>query len=231
MSRWGFHTCVHTYNLVLVQNWSLTLNVNGNPDCSFHLIVWFFLPILSLVLLVQHTYWVCQMTGDCSAYGGAEHSVAGGAECFVTQDVDCSEAGALNMMWLGVLSILGMHSWLVLPITIPVFFMLFLILTNGAMQSPGAFLHSLLRHHHGMGDCCNLGDSSVLMVGADVVTGVGGIGQSFLVTNKFSEADPVLARGALSGWGIGYIIQWWRVGFFILGSGCGTWDLSKLSLC
>ena len=38
---------------------------------------------------------------------------------------------------------------------------------------------------------------SVLMVGAGAGTGVGGIGQSFLVSNKFSEADPVLGQGIL----------------------------------
>ena len=33
------------------------------------------------------------------------------------------------------------------------------------------------------------------MVGTGVGTGVGGIGQSFLVSNKFSEADPALGQG------------------------------------
>ena len=40
-----------------------------------------------------------------------------------------------------------------------------------------------------------LGGSSVLMVGAGVGTGVGGIGQSFLVSYRFSEADPALGQG------------------------------------
>ena len=31
----------------------------------------------------------------------------------------------------------------------------------------------------------------------------------------------------LSGWGIGDIFQWWRVGSFILGSGCWTWDFTN----
>ena len=39
------------------------------------------------------------------------------------------------------------------------------------------------------------GDASVLMVGAGVGTGVGRISQSFLVSNRFSEADPVLGQG------------------------------------
>ena len=36
---------------------------------------------------------------------------------------------------------------------------------------------------------------SVLMVEAGVGTGVGGIGQSFLAWNRFSEADPALGQG------------------------------------
>ena len=39
------------------------------------------------------------------------------------------------------------------------------------------------------------GGISVLMVGAGVGTGGGGIDQSFLVSNKFYEADPVLGQG------------------------------------
>ena len=40
-----------------------------------------------------------------------------------------------------------------------------------------------------------LGCSFVLMVGAVVGTGVGEIGQSFLVLNRFSDADPALGQG------------------------------------
>ena len=40
-----------------------------------------------------------------------------------------------------------------------------------------------------------LGCSSVLMVGAGVWTGVEGVDQSFLVSNRFSEADPALGQG------------------------------------
>ena len=49
------------------------------------------------------------------------------------------------------------------------------------------------------------GGSSVLMVGAGVGTGVGGIGQSILVSNKFPETHPALGQGVpcLTGvWGI-----------------------------
>ena len=48
-----------------------------------------------------------------------------------------------------------------------------------------------------MGGAVILGGSSVLMVEAGVGTGVGGIGQSFLVSNKFSEADPALGQGVV----------------------------------
>ena len=41
------------------------------------------------------------------------------------------------------------------------------------------------------------GGSSVLMVRAGVGTGVGGISQFFLVSNKFSEAYPVLGQRML----------------------------------
>ena len=46
-----------------------------------------------------------------------------------------------------------------------------------------------------LGIAAILGCSSVLMVGAGVGTGVGGIGQSSLVLNRFSGADPALGQG------------------------------------
>ena len=39
------------------------------------------------------------------------------------------------------------------------------------------------------------GGASVFMVGADVGTGVGGIGQSFLVSKRFCEVEPALGQG------------------------------------
>ena len=48
-----------------------------------------------------------------------------------------------------------------------------------------------------MEDCCNLGWFFCFDSGVGVGTGAGGIGQSFLVLNKFSEADPVLGQGVL----------------------------------
>ena len=44
-----------------------------------------------------------------------------------------------------------------------------------------------------MGDHCYLGWCFCLYSGSGV--GVEGIGQSFLASNKFSEADPVLGQG------------------------------------
>ena len=41
------------------------------------------------------------------------------------------------------------------------------------------------------------GGSSVLIVGVGVGTGTGGTGQSFLVSNGFSEAYPALGQGVL----------------------------------
>ena len=49
-----------------------------------------------------------------------------------------------------------------------------------------------------------LGCPSILMVGAGMGIGVGGIGQSFLVLNRFSEAHPALGQGILClMWGLG----------------------------
>ena len=41
------------------------------------------------------------------------------------------------------------------------------------------------------------GGSSVLIVGVVVAAGAGGIGQSFLISNKFSDVDPEFGKGEL----------------------------------
>ena len=46
-----------------------------------------------------------------------------------------------------------------------------------------------------LGIAATWGGASVFMVGAAVGTGAGGIGQSFQVSNRFSEADSVLGQG------------------------------------
>ena len=65
----------------------------------------------------------CFMAGgtECFAAGDAEHCVTGGAECFV--------AGGAECLWA--------HSSLfILSVAIPIFLVFFLILANGALQSP-----------------------------------------------------------------------------------------------
>ena len=76
------------------------------------------------------------MTAGYSVAGGVECLVAWVAERSVTQDADCSVAGGTEDSVTGVLIILGVHYRLVLHIDIPVLFVLFLILPNGAMWSP-----------------------------------------------------------------------------------------------
>ena len=63
------------------------------------------------------------------------------------------------------------------------------------------------------------GHSSVLMMGADVGTGVGGIGQSFLISNKFSKTDPALGQGVpcLNGtWGMSSSGGWLGPSFWVV---------------
>ena len=74
-----------------------------------------------------------------------------------------------------------------------------------------------------MGIAAILGCSSVLMVGAGVGTGVGGIGQSFLVLNRFSDAEPALGQGVpcLTG-ALGISSSGGGLSFMDLVVGCGT---------
>ena len=83
------------------------------------------------------------------------------------------------------------------------------------------------------GDCCNFRDgSSVLIVGVGVAAGVGGIGQSFLVSNRFSDVDPELGQGVLClGGALGISSSGGGLDPSFWGSGCWMWDLSKLSHC
>ena len=46
-----------------------------------------------------------------------------------------------------------------------------------------------------LGITATWGGASVLTVGAGSGAGVGGIGQSFLASNRFSGANPVLGQG------------------------------------
>ena len=76
------------------------------------------------------------------------------------------------------------------------------------------------------------GGSSVFTMWAGVVTGVGGIVQSFLVSNRFSDADPELGQGILGlGGALGISSSGGGLDPSFLGSACWMWDFSKLSCC
>ena len=91
------------------------------------------------------------------------------------------------------MSILWMHSWLFnLHVTIPIFFMFFIIFANGAMQSPWALFCNLFWYYCDMGDYCYLGGASFLICGCRYRCR--GNWSSFLFSNRFSEADPVLRQ-------------------------------------
>ena len=103
--------------------------------------------------------------------------------------------GHWRFLWLGALSILGVHSWLVLHISMPGFFMFFLILQMGQCSPHEHFSVACLSITMTWGIAAILGGSSVLVVAAGMGNRVWGIGQSFLVSNKFSEADSALDQG------------------------------------
>ena len=46
-----------------------------------------------------------------------------------------------------------------------------------------------------LGIAATQGGASVFIVGTDVGAGIGGVGQSLLVSNRFSEVDPALGQG------------------------------------
>ena len=84
---------------------------------------------------------------------------------------------------LGVLSILS------LQIMIPV---LFYVFTNGAVWSPSTLLY-LLWGHSDTWDCCFMGLCLNFYCGGGCRCG--GIGQSFLDSNKFSDVNPAPGHG------------------------------------
>ena len=86
----------------------------------------------------------------------------------------------LIVLWLGVLSILGMHSWLVLLHVLP-----------------HSYILTCLGITIAWGIAATWGGSAVFTMGAGVGAGVGGIVQFFLVSNMFSVADPELGQGVL----------------------------------
>ena len=143
----------------------------------------------NLSILSSHSFssQICSeyLSGTSNDY--AECSVAGIAEHLLL--------GALSALWLGLLHVLGVHCWLLFSVccypnlfhVLPHFYrwgnVVPMSITSvtcfGVTITPGI--------------AAIWGGVSVLMMG--VAAGVGEIGQSFLVSNKFYEADPVLDQG------------------------------------
>ena len=97
----------------------------------------------------------------------------------------------LKTLLLGLLCILGEHSWWVCKFP-----------HQSSLCSPSSHIRQCGPHVQFFAACLGAaitlgiaatwGGVSVFTVGADVGTGVGGIGQSFLVSNRLSEVDPSL---------------------------------------
>ena len=218
-----FHTYIHIYSSHLHQTQSLTHSLKSNQDYTFHSVFLFPLPIFFKALSVLHTYPGCEMIFDCS--------VTGHAEKFVSQYVDNFVIGdAEEFVSVGIGDFVAEG-----------------FVQSGAEGFGGAFLADLVDHHpspllhvllHFANGQCSphehfsvaclgivmaqgiaviLGCSSVLMVGAGVETGVGGIVQSFLVSNRFSDAKPALGQGVPC--------LTWALGIFSSGGGLSLMDL------
>ena len=126
--------------------------------------------------------------------GGAECFVAGGTECFATGVAECFVPGGTECFVPGGTECFVGTSLVALSVIVPIFLMFFFILANGAMQFPWTFLSNLLGITITWGITATWGGASVFTLDADVGVGEGGIGQSFLLLNRFSEADHVLGQ-------------------------------------
>ena len=114
--------------------------------------------------------------------------------------LDCS-VGTVHFVSVNVVVAEGLSQWLLcvlsawdillILITVPVFFFIFYIFANGAVRPPSTFLY--LWGYDGMGGCCFLGLWLYLYLGIEV--DVGGIGQSFLSSNRLPNIDPALGHG------------------------------------
>ena len=153
------------------------------------------------------------------AVTGAE---AEAAESFVSQHVDCFVFGDTEgFVAVGIEdSVAGGFVWSGAEGFGGTF------LADFADCHPNPLLHVLLHFcKWGREDCCRIFSCSVLIVGVDVGTGVGGIGQSFLVSNRFSDVEPALGQGVscltgalgMTSSGGGLVLS-----FRDLGIGCGT---------
>ena len=120
--------------------------------------------------------------------------VAGGAESFVSQHVGCSDGGfvAVDIEYLGSVFLVGFSNCHPSPLC---------ALPHsckwGNAVPIGISLVTCLGITMAWGIAATWGSSSVLILGAGVPAGVGGIGQSFLVSNRFSDVDPQLGQGVL----------------------------------
>ena len=93
--------------------------------------------------------------------------------------------GVLSVLWMVIFGLIS------LPVALPIILAFFLFFMQMGQCSP---------HEHFSTTCLGItitqgiaavwGGTSVFTVGA----GVGGIGQSFLALNRFSEAEPVLGQ-------------------------------------
>ena len=107
-----------------------------------------------------------------------------------------------------------------------------ILFTFGAVWSPCADLYSLLGGYHHSGDCCYLGWCFCLPDRGWCWNWGRGIGQSFLVLNRFTEADPALGQGvpcltgALGMFSEGGGLDWGMSS--VLGPGCMAGSLCKL---
>ena len=123
-----------------------------------------------------------------------------------------------------MLKVLGVHPWLIFQITIPVLFsILFFNFAYGQCGPQEHFSVACLGITMAWVIAAILGGSFVLMVGAGVEAGVGGVGQLFLVSNRFSEAYPALGQGVpcLTG-ALGTSSSGGGLSFRDLVVGCGT---------
>ena len=189
-----FCTYVHIYSSPLHQTQSVTQSLKSNQDYTFHSVFLFSLPILFKVLYVWHTYLEHQMIFDCSVAEDAEGFVSQHVDCFVIGDaegsvaVDIGDSMAEGFVQSGAegfgstfwVDFVGHH-----PSPLLCALLHFCKWDNVV---PMSIFCGLFGHCHGMGDCCNLGLFFCFDGGGWCGTGVGGIGQSFLVSNRFSNA-------------------------------------------
>ena len=126
------------------------------------------------------------MIADCSVVGGTEGSVAQGVDCPVVGGTGYSAAGGTERF--GGTSLVGFANHHPSPLHALLHF------CKWGNVVPMSIFCGLLKHYHDLGDYSNFG----LFFCFDGWGGSGNWGrngQSFLVSNKFSDANPVLGQG------------------------------------